>query len=454
MQKILQYILRLPRSSGEGGAILRSAGSTLIVRVAAAFAGFGMHLVLARALDVSAYGSYSFLFSICTVLAFVCRLGFQNALVRIVSSLAREREWSRLRAAHHLAIGVSALAAVVVWIAITVQSEWGFLRGSVLTGGISHLIPIIVGALALIGVQEGFLRGLKRPALSLSGDGLARPLATTIIAFVILETGFRFALPGALLCTAVGACVALLWVTVLCIRATPPEARGVSLDLSEARTWFGLGLTLLFSGMVAIVNSRADSIMLGILVSHDEVALYAVASRFAVLLLVPLQAVNAVVAPIIAESYAAGERERIQRAVTMASILIAVATMPAAALYLGFGDGLLSIFGEQYRASYPVLAWLTIGQAINSLCGSVMYLMTMTQHHRAAASVAAASATVNVALNLALIPSLGAKGAAIATASSVALQNLLLLRLVRKNVGVDPTLFSLIGLLRSRSTKS
>jgi O-antigen/teichoic acid export membrane protein len=68
-------------------------------------------------------------------------------------------------------------------------------------------------------------------------------------------------------------------------------------------------------------------------------------------------------------------------------------------------------------------------------------LLVMTGQPRQAAKWLAASALVNVGLNLALIPSFGVEGAAFATAISIVFWNVALVREIRKRLGVSIGLF-------------
>ena len=79
---------------------------------------------------------------------------------------------------------------------------------------------------------------------------------------------------------------------------------------------------------------------------------------------------------------------------------------------------------------------LVIGQVLNAAAGPVGYLLILTGHERVCASVYGWSAVLNVGLNLMLIPPLGSTGAALATASTMALWNVWLSVLVLRRLGI------------------
>ena len=87
-----------------------------------------------------------------------------------------------------------------------------------------------------------------------------------------------------------------------------------------------------------------------------------------------------------------------------------------------------------------------MGSMIASLAGFVSLVMMMTGHEYVAAKMGLAVAAMNILLNWALIPSLGAEGAAIATATSTVVGNGILVIWVWRRMGLDGTV---VGLRRA-----
>jgi O-antigen/teichoic acid export membrane protein len=104
------------------------------------------------------------------------------------------------------------------------------------------------------------------------------------------------------------------------------------------------------------------------------------------------------------------------------------------------GRWLLLLFGEEFVAGYPALFALIVGQAVNSLAGSVAYLLIMTGHQNRAAAIMGAGVMVIVLLCFALVPALGALGAALATATGMLVWNGGMYVWARRRLGLDPTL--------------
>ena len=82
------------------------------------------------------------------------------------------------------------------------------------------------------------------------------------------------------------------------------------------------------------------------------------------------------------------------------------------------------------------LVILAAGQAVNVFTGPVGYLLMMTGRESLMRNTIMGSTLLNVALNAALIPSLGAIGAAVATATSLAVMNICSAVLVRRELSI------------------
>ncbi len=94
----------------------------------------------------------------------------------------------------------------------------------------------------------------------------------------------------------------------------------------------------------------------------------------------------------------------------------------------------MSLFGPEFATGASVLLVLVAGHGINVMTGPVGTVLVMTGHEKIMRNNVLAAAAVNIGLNLVLVPRMGALGAAVATAASLALVNGLSLLQVRRHV--------------------
>lgn len=104
----------------------------------------------------------------------------------------------------------------------------------------------------------------------------------------------------------------------------------------------------------------------------------------------------------------------------------------------------LALFGPGFPAGAPALAILALGQFVNVACGSVGTVLIMTGHERLVVRRISVAAAANAILSAALIPIWGAIGAAIGSATSTILWNVLLAWDVRQRLGIRATTFARI----------
>ena len=98
---------------------------------------------------------------------------------------------------------------------------------------------------------------------------------------------------------------------------------------------------------------------------------------------------------------------------------------------------ILLIFGRDFTGGAWMLKVLCTGQYINLITGSVGYLLMMSGHNKEFKNITIISGIISIILNLVLVNLYGGIGAAVAIALSVAIQNILALKMVEKKLGFN-----------------
>ena len=437
------------RGDGFGAVLARGAGGAFFAQSAALGVGFGLHLTLARALGADSYGVYSYAFAWIALLAFLCRLGLGTGIVRLIGEAQARDRFAEMRGALDWSDRVVMIVAIVT----------AACMGALLVACVDHIEPelrmslaiglLALPILALLGIREATLRAFRHPALAFAPDGILRTGLTAIgVAVTAALYPALLSAPVAMSCTAIAAGTALGFARVAIRRVEPRELASAASDRKKRREWLHFALPLLLLGGVNLIQRRADVLMLGALVGTTEAGFYTAAGRYADLMLFPLQAANAILAPLVVHLHSQRRPAEIQRVVSLSTIGIAGSTLPLAFLLWFAGAPLLALFGQPFVAARAALACLVAGQLVNALSGSVTLLLTMIGHQQAAAKAAMAGALLNIALNALWIPRYGMFGAAMATACSIALTNCAMLVVVRRRLDIDPSAFGLLRLRR------
>jgi O-antigen/teichoic acid export membrane protein len=162
-----------------------------------------------------------------------------------------------------------------------------------------------------------------------------------------------------------------------------------------------------------------------------EVADFRAVVPVAGLNLVVLQSLKLLFMPEASRLYARNDTAGLSDIYWQSAIWTTLATFPLFAVCFFLSEPLVTLlFGERYASSQgsmapSVLALLSLGNYFNAAMGLNTYTLQVYARVRFITAINAIATAAGLCLNLALIPPLGAVGAAIATTASVVLHNLL-----------------------------
>jgi O-antigen/teichoic acid export membrane protein len=197
-----------------------------------------------------------------------------------------------------------------------------------------------------------------------------------------------------------------------------------------ARRLCGYGIRAQVGGVLLLLNLRLDFALLGLLTGRPGVVgVYAVASKFAELLrLLPL-AFTYVLYPSYARAGPAAAIDRARALVPRAAAVTAVAAVPLAAVAT---FALPALYGRPFDAAVVPTYILLIGLAPEGAAAVVTALLYGVGRPGLNSVAMGAGVVVTVALDLALIPSLGATGAAWASTAAYLTSTAMLLAWFRR----------------------
>ena len=130
----------------------------------------------------------------------------------------------------------------------------------------------------------------------------------------------------------------------------------------------------------------------------------------------------------ISELFYKENKAELQSMLNSGMIFVTTTSLAAFIAIIIFGDSILSLFGDEFKAGHHLLIILATGQLINALAGPAAYILGLTGAERTVAKTMTNGVILNIALNYTLIPFFGPTGAAIATTTSVAFWNISLFR--------------------------
>jgi O-antigen/teichoic acid export membrane protein len=172
--------------------------------------------------------------------------------------------------------------------------------------------------------------------------------------------------------------------------------------------------------------SEFGTIVIGSVIGSAAAGGYAVATKIAFTLTLVEFAANRALSPIVARLHVQGEHRRLQSALTKTARGVLGLAALGGALIIVFATPLLAFFGPGYSGSEGVLRVLVVAWLVNLAGGPCGLLLVMTGRERDAAAGLASAAIVCVPLAICLTSALGPMGAALATAITMAMWNVVL----------------------------
>lgn len=419
-------------------SLFRGVAIALSLQLSGIAITYTMQVLLARWMGATQYGVYDYVISIGTFLGFLAALGLPSCLLRFIPEYSVKEDWGKLRGivwGSWRYVLISSLLFTLIGSGIIIS--WNRQNSEIAL--VSFLLGIITIPLwALVRHQREMSRGIKRMTLAYMPSLVMFPLLVIGGAFYYRD---RLSSSGAIAITLISLSLVLfsqLWI----FNRQLPKQCSVTQAVYSRREWFAVAIPLLFNDSAFVVLSQTDTIMTGAILGSFHVGLYGAAFKTAAGVSFILAAVNAIAAPMFATLHAQGDYKGLQKLTATVARWMFYPTLIFALILIIFGDRVLGLFGDEFIAARWSMTILILGQLVNVGAGSVGYLMEMTGHHKQCAYVLGCSAVLNLILNGILIPTLGIMGAAIATASTMALWNIWLHQLVVKYLGVQPSIIS------------
>jgi len=398
--------------------LIRSAGLALALL---------MNVIAARLLGPAGFGALAFLLSLVTLLAAMSSGGLTSLFTREVAAAASAgRSPPGSPAVPWLLLTSIGLAG-----ACALASALGLLPTAASPAVVLAVATALLG-LGLLNLLSGLRRGLGAPS---AGD---LPIAVVIPAAFLLLVSWD---PGSIAERVSGetrvrlfffAYVAAIWVAVAA--ALLPwrlqARRGFGLlgggQSALSRAWLKDYAPFFSLAVIGALNTQLGTLMVAWVADASATAFYRIAERMAVLVALPLTVLNAVLAAAVVRSHARGDFEALRALVRRARHWALAGALPLGLIMIVLGDELVRLlFGAEYvdGARWP-LAVLVLGQWVNVACGSVGLVLSMCGHERAVLREQAVAVAAAVCLLPPMIGLVGATGAALVMAGSLAWWNL------------------------------
>lgn len=438
----------IPRPQGLSGRdtvrqIARTASGGLALNVFNTGATVLSTVLLARVMDLAAFGTFSWVIATVALLTVPAVLGIDRLLVRDVAVYLGSDAHGHVRGLLRRSGQIILVSCVLIASAVS-AAVW--VAGGAVDSATVVALAIGIVALPLLAygrAAQSALMGIHQVVVSQVPELLLRPATLLLMAGVVFVLGMRLDAAQATALFTASSAVGLVLAAYLLRRGLGSSVRPAR-PAYESRRWLIAAFALVLLSGGQMINSQLGIVLLGVLDTPQSAGLYSVAQRGALLIAFPLMAAGAALAPAAARLWAAGEVGQLQRLMTFGARAVLVVSVPIALIFVFVGGSLLGlIFGAGFAGGGGALAVLSVGQVANAATGSVATLLVMTGNTWRAGLGIAAGTALNVVLAPLLIPVSGAVGAAVAASAALIASNLILVVVARRTLGIDATAIGL-----------
>lgn len=393
-------------------------------------AGLALTVFVARTLPVHDAGYYFESAAAVTILTATFVFGADIGIIKVLS--IKHADGRHIHPVMRVASIVPVLFSVLLCIglAITVVVAPGFLAGGRLVFVALLVVPPLC-AMRLSNAARRAVEGSRKTALY---EGLAVPavrlglVATFAAVFgvhlLVIIAGWTVAT------LAVSAWPASLWVR--------EAISSLPINRAEVVTFWTFAAPRGVAATLQVNAAWIQVLIVGALAGPAIAGKYGALSRLSIVGTLLLQAIAWAYEPVMARLFEQGSTDNLIGLYRRVTVLATAVGLPAYVLFIGRPSDWIRVFGRQLHGTEWALVIISTGMLVNVVTGPATVALLMSGRSAANLANTATSLVIQVILSVILIPRLGINGAAIAWATSIALDHILPVIQLRRALPVWP----------------
>jgi O-antigen/teichoic acid export membrane protein len=427
--------------------VLVNGALALTIKVLAAALSLFMFIAFARSMTPTEYGKFAFGFSLAITLSTFAGLGFGTAVLRFLpqylntdkKALARGFLVSATLASLIVPVFVGLILVVGIYVSkyFSPNTDLRYLV----------MVALLIPLMAASEFVANALRSNGQTIASMAPRDILWRVFVIAITYLAIRSDFRLDSQKALLASS----FVLLAVLIGQLVYAYPSMKhifGSTVIAFDYPLWAKTLVPMWGAATLYALVQQFDVVVLGTFISPEQSGAYFAALRTASMLGLLLIAGNMISAPLIARYYHANDHVKLQKLVSLLTAGIAIPTLFGFGTLALSGGWLLGLFDESFVSAYPFLLILGVGFTFDAVAGPTGYMLQMIGKESTYLKIMAGAYLLTFSLQCIMIPIFGLYGAAIPNALGIIVANIFIIRVVRRELGVDP---SLLGLFSSKS---
>ncbi len=404
-------------------SISKQSGILFIAKITFQFIGFFSTIVLARVLGSALLGNYQLGITTVKILSRFTIIGFDKSLVRYIPIFNLQdfgRTKKLLQSNFLIVLSLSVIFGILMYIFSPVIATRLFHS--------EEMIPVLrkftfyLPFTSILSFGIGIVRGLKRADMEAYVSNILNPSTFIILLLVIIL--IDGSLNEVISARILASIIAISFVAIFLRRKYSKifKSKTTSYDY---KSYFAYTFPAFLIGLLYILMTEVDVLMLGFFLESSQVGIYSVVVNLSGLLIFGLQSVGTIFSPNIAEMCELKDFVNLEKLLKVLTKWIFYVSFLIYVVLVIFRVELLSVFGPDFIAGSTALIILAFGQLVNAFSGSTGNVLLMSGKQNWELMNSALIVILNIILNVVLIPRYGINGAAIATAMSIAIVNVL-----------------------------
>lgn len=429
--------MRLKNLVPKPGEFSLKIGVNLILRISGILVAYLNILIISSFYGVESYGIFTICFTIISIAQVVPLFGLQTSIIRLLSDFS-EHENKEKGVIILKALSLTFCLAIVFSLLLFFSSELlsDLLNKPNMEDEI-RTISFVILPISIIALFSGIFQALDASKRYM----ILKTLVVQSIFLLLLLTNNlakidRGVIELYLLSVIIGLIISTVMITIKLKKSNILLTLSkVNNSLTSFKTIIKTSFPMLLATSVFLIMGWTDILMLSYFENEINVGVFNASLKISTFIGISLVAVNSIVTQRFANLFVLGKIEELKNLVKKSTKFIFFLSMPIAFSFIILPKFFLSFLGEGFMNGYKVLVILSIGQLVNALCGSVGFLMQMTNHQKTHQNIILLSSAINAILNFVLIPRHGIIGAAIANSTSLFLWNFLMVLSIKRNLG-------------------
>ncbi len=410
-----------------GRSIVRGLGSLTMQSALSAVLGFVQFTVLVRLLTQPVYGAYASVQVSASIVTVIASLGLGSAVIKYLapSSGPVGTGWGPAKAATHLTMAFTGAASLVFVLAAPYLSDY-FLKTT------ADAWVFYLGALWV------FTSAINTPVLSML-QAMRKYQRYSIILVLSRFVAVSVSVAGVVLyqSLAVALISNALYATLATVAVFPSVLRPLRKASAKGSymTVLRYAAPLGVAGIVSVIASSADIVVVGGYLSPSDLAIYnatvTISSVLSAFFVLPL------VTALFAEtSFSAERAAEVAKGTGLALRFLLVTLLPASLLAAALSPQLFGLFSGKgsYSVGIPYLELITLFYVFYAVQTVSIYVLQGVGRTRQVLILGVLTAAGEIALSASLVPLVGLEGAAFSRVAVFVAGALLALYFIRDHV--------------------